>query len=408
MIGRDFGRAGRVRRVTPFLALVALVPIAASAERLDPTVPIRWMVGHPGGYSAMQRIDAARSGRSRVPFPRDPVVLFRVRLPAPLAAPLVVDAHGKLVVATTDGRITELDDGGRLEWSTLLDGTVSQSPVIAVDGTRVAVTDGGQVVGLAPDGHERFRARVGGGGRSAALATDDDSVVVASATRLARFGPHGELQATVETSEPVVSLVGGATPTYAATESGDVFAWTHSTGLRQVADLGGHPTSDLVQLGRWALLAVVRDVGLVEVDVRDGTRVVRASAAPDAFLGAPIVTPIGELRAMTRGGFVLGYQGGREALRLSLGRGGGAVVGTSVSGAGPLIDPAGVMGFAAAEGSAGVVLPSNEVHAVRIDGCGTPLGVASAGPARLAVACASGEVVVLAERPATGAPASAP
>ena len=389
-------------------AFVALVTLSASAERLDPTVPVRWMVGHPGGYSSMQRIDAARSGRSRVPFPRDPVVLFRVRLPAPLAAPLVVDAHGKFVVATIEGRITELDDGGRLEWSTLLDGAVSQSPVITVDGTRVAVTDGGQVVGLGPDGHERFQARVGGGGRSATLATDDDAVIVASATRLARFGPRGELQTTVETGEPVVSLVGAASPTYAATESGDVFEWTHSTGLRQVADLGGHPTSDLVELGRWSLLAVVRDVGLVEVDVRDGTRVVRATAAPDAFLGAPIVTPSGELRATTRAGFVLGYQGGRETLRLSVGRGTAAVPGTSVSGAGPLIDPAGVMGFATTDGSAGVVLPSNEVHAVRIDGCGAPLGVALAGPSRLAVACASGEIVVLAERPATGAPASAP
>jgi hypothetical protein len=388
-------------------SFVALVALSASAERLDPTVPIRWMVGHPNGYSSMQRLDAARSGRSRVPFPRDPVVLFRVRLPAPLAAPLVVDAHGKLVVATTDGRITELDDEGRLEWSTLLDGAVSQSPVLTVDGTRVAVTDGGQVVGLGPDGHERYRARVGGGGRSAALATDDDAVIVASATRLARFGPFGELQATIETGEPVVSLVGAATPTYAATESGDVFEWTRSTGLRQVADLEGHPASDLVQLGRWSLLAVVRDVGLVEVDLRDGTRVVRANPAPDAFLGAPIMTPSGELRATTAAGFVLGYQGGRETLRLSLGRGTATGTGASVSGAGPLVDPTGVMGFATADGLAGVVLPSNEVHAVRVEGCGAPLGVAVAGPSRLAVACASGEVVVLAERAAIGVPASA-
>lgn len=392
------------------LTLAATAPSSALAVEttLDPTAPRRIVVGEPGAAASMPRLDGARTNRSKVPLPLDPVVGARVRLPSDISTPPAIDDRGRLVVATADGSLSQLDAVGRMQWTATLGSEADLGPVIASDGTRFVVTERGDVLGFDASGERTFRVRLDaarGALRAAPLCASDGSVVVAVGTRATRFGSGGAMLSTATTDDPIVALVEHGRTTFIVTDGGDVLAWRPPALPRELSSFGGRPTSDVVSNGESSLLAVLRESALVALDVRDGRRKTIATTAPDTVAGAPAVLRSGEIRFVTRAGWLVGHDGERETVRLSVSPTAAFSPGPASAPSLPLLaDSTGAVAFVNGASVVGVASPANEVRTVAVEGCGTPLSLLPQAPNAMVLVCRSGLVALIAGRPATQAP----
>jgi hypothetical protein len=397
------GFARRPAMLALLLATVSPTSALGGDTRLDPTVPRVVVVGEPKGAASMPRIDGARSSRARTLLPRDPIVRARWRLLADVITTPAVDAGGNLVVASSDGVLSQLDARGHVEWTAALGGEARIGPVIASDGTRVVVTERGDVLGFTESGERAFHARVDdarGAVRAAPLGTRDGSVVIAVGSRAIRVGRDGAIVSTAVTEDPIVALVERGRTTFIVTDAGTVLAWQPPALPRELWTFGGRPTSDVVAGGGTTLLTVVRDSTLISLDLRDGRRETLATAvAPDALTSAPAVLRSGELRFLTRMGWLVGHDGDRETFRLSVFPTGAVPASPSTTPSLPaLSDETGAVAFVGGAAMVGVASPSHDVRSVPVEGCGTPLALLPRAPRSMVLVCRSGLVAVLEER----------
>jgi hypothetical protein len=350
----------------------------------------------------MYRGDGARSGRARVPFPTNPVVVRRLALSADLATSPVVDAQGHLVVATKDGKLVETLPSGGAVFTLSLDAPAVAGPVIESNGTRLVVTREGIAIGVSADGTLLFATPLAtsrGSSFAEPLATRDGAAIVALGSRVTKIGADGGVRAFAELDEAVAAITETDAAIYLATETGRVVGWTPPESPHPIGNLGGKPTGAVIALGEDSLLAAVRGAALVELGVRDGTRAPLVSLAPDTVADSPVQMPGGELRFTTRGGWLLGYAGVRETFRRSTTPAGSLPAFAFSEGVlAPLVDPAGVVAFITPAASLGVALPSGEVHTTVVTECGPPVAMIPAGTRVLAVFCRSGFVAMVAEK----------
>ncbi len=351
----------------------------------------------------MQRGDAARTGRTSVAFPTTPMVVKRIPLFADLATGPVVDDREHLVVATKDSKLVEIMPSGQVASTLTLDAPVVLGPVLESDGTRFVVTREGVAVGVSADGAVAFTTPLGvsrGSVLAEPLATRDGAAVVALGSRLMKVGSDGDVRASAELDEAVVAITETSRALYVGTETGRIFEWVPPEVPRSLGSLGGKPTSELVVLDASRVVAAVRGTALVELVVRDGARATLVSLAPDLVIDTPAVTPAGELRLTTRGGWLLGYAGSRETLRhattppTTL----PAFVHADAT-LPPLVDVTGAVAFVSPSAAFGIVLPSGETRTTIVSECGPPGAFVPAGRQRLAVFCRSGFIAVVGQAP---------
>src|SRR5262249_24574888 len=122
----------------------------------DPTLPRRAEIGPPAGLWPMYRGDGARTGRIQVAIPTTPAIATKIPLFADLATGPAVDDRGRLIVATRDGKLVQIESSGHVSWSIALDTPVVIGPVIRSDGTRVVVTRDGVASGISANGEHVF------------------------------------------------------------------------------------------------------------------------------------------------------------------------------------------------------------------------------------------------------------
>ena len=81
----------------------AVLPLVsfALADALDPNVPHTVVVGRPKGAAPAERVDAARSGRSKTKLPSQPKESWKRTLPSGTAYAPLVDGQGNLTFALT-------------------------------------------------------------------------------------------------------------------------------------------------------------------------------------------------------------------------------------------------------------------------------------------------------------------
>lgn len=384
-----------------FAALVALGP-SAHAERVDPTVPLRRVVGAPAGAQPAYRVDSARTGRAKQPLPSTPRVLWRARVTGGLELPLAVDASGHCIAASPMSQLVELNEKGKLAW-TLKTGSSPPvlGPVITTDGTRVVVTSTAEIWGAAPNGALRIHrslpvANVRGG--VPPLPTRDGGIVFAVTGALFYVDASGEVQARAKLDDAPAGLLENAARTLVVTERGDVFEWKPPAEPTKLGSFGGRLDEGAALSSPNHLAAVVDHQRLVDFNLTTKTRHIRLDSS-DLLQGPPAILVSGETRVASFSGLLLGHdRTGIETSRAQLEpTTGGALPSTPGLSLPPplLVDAEGRVAFVRPGLDAGVVLASGETRSAAGAACGDPLALVPAGKQRMALACRSGLILLL-------------
>jgi hypothetical protein len=282
-------------------------------------------------------------------------------------APLV-DARGTTYVIGTRGEVVAVAPDGTERWRAST-GAMQPGPgALLSDDTVVFVDAAGEAVAVR-EGSLRWRVRFGRGDAAhpAPLTLDDGGVVVATTRDLAVLDADGRERARTTLAEPTtVPLLAALGKVVAVTASGAVWTWSPGAEPTRVASFGAGIDDGAVLTDDHTLIAVTAARGHVAaVDLVRGTTTTRAVAPAGLWLGPPAVragvaylvllAPTSEL--------AVGIDAsGAERIRAPLGTRLPAVTtdgGVAPLVAGPhtpaLIDDAGTLAFATTDGAIGVI-----------------------------------------------------
>lgn len=370
----------------------------AEAQRVDPRRPAVLVVGAPSGASPMQRVDARRSGLASTPLPSAPLrVGWRKATGLTFDQPALSGPDGSLALVSVRGDVLFLDAAGE-ERATIKIGASPVGPAtVTADGTVVFTTASGKVLGVRSTGL-RFAARIGGGRNlsAAPLALDDGGAAVATMRDLVVLDAEGNVRSRATLPEsPSAPLLAWGGKIVAVGSTGAVFGWSPG---REPVRLGsfGAPVDGGAALEGGALVAVIEDSHLAEVDLTRGGRTTRSVAAQGLFLGPPSIRSaaggsIATVLALTpTRAFVLSLDpGGGERLRAPIASftpqplpDGGAPVLVAPPHVGTVVDERGAVAFAATDGHVGVVGADGVVDTVGEALCakGTRSGIVGLTP----------------------------
>jgi len=181
---------------------------------------------------------------------------WSVTLPGAVTGPPVMDGDGTIYLAAADRRLYCLSPWGEFSWSLPLPGAPS-GPAIAVDGSIVIGTDGGEILAVSPGGDVRWKARLGA---PVVGVVTGARLVVANASdgRLAAFSMDGRELWRIPAGKPP-----GAPPFL----SGSRVFLSERDGSLRLLDFAGGASSGL--LAGAAGSTVLTDDGSILVGGRD-------------------------------------------------------------------------------------------------------------------------------------------
>ena len=418
-----------IRRTLALGALAASLGIAVAvhAQRIDPKRPTTLIVGAPGGASPAARVDARRTGFSRVPLPTGMLrIAWQKSLSTNIEGPPLVNDAGDVILVTGRGEIVTLEawDGSEMPHGVVASAGPHGPAGLLTDSTVVFVTSAGDAVG-ARNGALRFRTRVGDGRmtneRAGVLALHDGGVALAAGTELATLDSEGHVRARATLEEPVAApLVAVPQGKIAAiTSTGKVFLWAPGREPIRTGNFGSPIDGAATLVDDHTLVAIAGLGQLVELDLSRGVAIARMSS-PAILLGPPAFRGETAYLLATLPGrtFALAIDAaGQEIARVSLVTtppppvaDGGPSPPTIPPHTGPLVDAAGTLAFASPEGHVGVVTKDGAVdvlgetfclRAPGLSSARTPspaspsaayAGLAPAGPHAFVVACETGTV----------------
>jgi outer membrane protein assembly factor BamB len=412
------------------LALAATLPAAAArGDNLDLSMPRTIVVGAPRGAAPSERLDGARTGRTRTSLPSSPVELWRRHVSGNIDVSPVVDATDAVIVALTIPEIVKIGPDARELWRARLGNAAAlASPILLSDGTIAVVTSAGIAWGFTPAGALRFSTHLGVPRReadTAPLALSDGGFVVAAGNALVELDADGTIRARAVLDErntagerAVGAVVEGPDGALVTTASGSVYRFRPPAQPRKVGSFGGTVSRGAILADDRTLLAVVDGRRLVALDLPTGTAHVRTGGI--ALDGPPTCGPPesgprltghegGALQAPGGGltfvgsqiGMLLGVDAsGNERAHVMLdkalpisaaGAVGTSFLPTDVKPSPPVVvDASGRVAFVRGNGRAGVVAPSGRVEVVAERLCPGPIAVLPAGFRRLLFACHDG------------------
>jgi hypothetical protein len=406
------------------VALAAAAGAGAGAQTADVQRPRTLVVGTPVAGARTDRIDAARSGRSGTPLPLAEGGGLRVEWRAALGASIdvapVVDAHGTTYVAGTRGEIVAIARDGSERWRVSTGAIQPSAPALLSDDSLVFADAAGEAVAVR-EGVVRWRVRFGRSDPTRAtppapVALDDGGVVVATARDLAAFDAEGHERARTTLPEPTVfplvsAVILGSPKILAVTATGAVWSWTPgASDVTRVASFGGAIDDGAALADDHTLLAVAGGrQHLMAVDLLRGTTTTRAVTSTGLWLGPPSMSagtahlvlqaPTSELALAVDAS---GAETSRALLAMHpppVSADGGAAQLAALPHTPLLVDPAGTLAFATAEGSVGVV--SGGVVDLVADVCPPAPGMRGTVPATAALAPLGPGVFVAACRSGT-------
>jgi outer membrane protein assembly factor BamB len=340
------------------------------------------------------------------------VELWRRHVSGTLDVPPLVDADGNVIALTNAPELVKLAPDARELWRARLGlaGAVS-APTLLSDGTIAVIAATGVAWGFTPGGAVRFSTPLGIARRDAdtvPLALEDGGLLVAAGNVVVELDADGVVRArgtlddravpgagTERAAGAVVDSPGGALIT---TATGNVYRFRPPAAPRKIGSLGGTPSRGAMLLDDRTLVAVVDGRRVVALDLPTGTTHVRASGM--VFDAPPVLGPGGLLLVGTQLGVLIGLDAlGNEKVRVMLDKAPSGPAGPSGTflGGGELrqsppivIDPAGRIAFLRAGGRVGVVTPDGQVEVAAERVCPGPVSLVPAGDKRMLIACRDG------------------
>jgi hypothetical protein len=370
MIGSGARRRSKRWTASGGAATTALVlAAAASGQTTNVERPRTIMVGRPSGGARADRIDAARTGRTRTLLPAAGLrTEWRVPLGALVERAPLTDARGCTYVVGTLGEVMAIARDGTERWRVATDSTQPGAAALLSDDTVVFVDGAGEAVAVR-NGAVRWRVAFGRSAtvHPAPLPLDDGGVIVATTHELAALDADGRERSRAilpeATELPLLAALGRVV---AITVSGAVWSWVPGAlePLR-IASFGSPVDGGAALADDHTLVAVTADrMHLTAVDVLGGSATTCAVAQGGMWLGPPamrgrtahvvLLTPTGELGVAVDAS-------GSEITRVSLalhpspaGSDAGAAGAPLFGHTPPLVDPSGAFAFGTAEGAIGV------------------------------------------------------
>jgi hypothetical protein len=451
--------ASRARAiVTRAVVASGLVVLAAGAfaslrsvraEIVEPTTPAVIALGSGGAWPT-ERGDASRDGRvsrlpatptrrwvralgNRIDWPpvvdvRDPngtdgrVLL--VTSPggggASETALVELDAATGNVRATTELRTPAFDGPTEALGATQIDGAAA-APIVLPDGTRVVLTMRGFAIGVRRDGGLRFRTRLGGEfgsvPRAGLAPLPSGGFVVARRPELIELDARGTIVDRVRLEVAPAIAVRPSGAIVAVTPQGDLVSWRAHRVVRTLGNFGDRATGGCIggvaiaRRGAREYAVCASDLLVEQIDLQTGDRSALLARPMVPFRTAPALGRASEIAIVLSGGTLVGA----SAQGLDLGpydvpgsstvapaKDGGIAFATSGGEVAPILADDGAVAWA---GTDGVALAHPDLPPTLVARCGggvfaaTVAGLASAGPGTLVVACATGRVELLADRP---------
>jgi outer membrane protein assembly factor BamB len=403
----------------------ALVAAAAIAQTTSVERPATVVVGLPAGGARTDRVDGARTGRSRDTLPTGSLhTEWREPTGATLEHEPIVDARGTTYVVGTRGEVVAIARDGTEKWRASTSAMQPGAAALLANETLVFVAGSGEAVGVR-DGALAWRTRFGRQDQvhPAPLPLEDGGVVVATSHEIAELDADGRERSRVTLGEreaiaaPLVSALGRVV---AVTVNGTVWAWTPgTTEPTRIGSFGSAVDGAAALADDHTLVAVTGgQLHLEAIDLARGTTTTRAIAPAGLFLGPPAmrgsVAMLGLLAPTSE--LLITFDGaGGELSRTPLAThpppvaaDGGAGVLVAASHTPPLVDSAGTYAFATTDGKVGVV-PAGGAVEMLADACSasagvlasvnrTPApasGIAPLGTGAFVVTCHSGSVLAV-------------
>jgi hypothetical protein len=383
-------RRARTLRMMASTSVAAAITtaLAAMGQTMRVERPRTLVVGTPTGGSRVDRVDGARTGRSRTALPASGL---RTQWRAPLGmvveqAPLV-DERGTTYVVGTRGEVVALARDGSERWRASTGAMQPGPAALLSDDTLVFVDGAGEAVAVR-SGNIRWRVRFGRGSplHPAPLALDDGGVVVATTYELAALDVDGRERARISLREAtVVPLVAALGKILAVTTSGAVWSWSPGAGeATRVASFGSPVDGGAALADDHTLVAVTAEKAhLAAIDLRRGVVTTRAVASAGLWLGPPAMrgataylvlsTVTSELGLAVDG---TGNEVARSLLALhppTISPDGGIALPIAAPHTPPLIDTTGCFAFATADGTIGI-WNANGVEKLVSEACEPPVG----------------------------------
>ncbi len=400
------------------LGLLGSYAHRAKGQSFDPRRPRTVVVGAPRGDAPMARVDARRSGQSRVSLPtRRLRIAWRKSTGAALEGAPLVGQDGAITVVGARGDVVVLDPEGEERGRAQTGSPNPGPPVLTAESTVVFVSASGDVVGFRGN-VRRFVTKLGGergaGGKIAPLPLDDGGLVVGFGMELIILDGDGAVRMRALAPEPLVgALAASGGRILAVTRGGAVFGWVPGREVIRIGSFGAPIDGGLVVENGRTLLAVTEVSQLAELDSSRGGTAARSIAAPSSlYLGPVALGPRSVVLLGTTAGvsyLVLVDPSGQEtrvavgvappASPVTLLPDGGVPAVVVPPHVGPLVDGEGTIAFAMPEGQVGTYSQATGVSVIGESPCGRPLGkspgiagLAPAGKGAFVVACESGVV----------------
>jgi hypothetical protein len=392
---------------------------AGLAAPLDPTILHTIDLGAPAGAAPLQRVDGARSGRSRWPLPARPRAVWQTRIAGPLAFGIAVDDRGHTLAVTGAAELIQLDAKGRQQWSARTPAAISASaPFVLAGGSRGFVTRAGEVLTFTREGRPATRTRLLAGGAFAlpseqspspgaaralgppaasgapVLVRSDGNLIVGLGEELFQLG-QGDLQHRARLSDRASALLEVGNATLITTARGTVLEWWPPAPPRALGQFGGEVDGGAAWFDSGKLVGIVDQAQVVLFDLRRRTRTLGFSDPAMSLQGPPALVRPGAIRFLSRDGVLMAQSSaGGEALRTPLdspARAGDPAAPTGADAA-LLVDARGRTAVARRAQALVVVHPDGHFETATGADCAEPLALAPVAAERLVMACRDGLV----------------
>jgi len=384
-----------MKLVEPMLGGLAAVSVgsAATAQTIDLSQPRTLIVGTPLAGARTDRVDAARTGRSRTELPSFGLhTEWRTPLGTLVEHAPLVDERGTTYVVGARGDVIALGRDGAERWRVTTGAAQPGPAAILADDTVVFVDAAGAAVGVR-NGSLKWRVRFGRGAmpQPAPLPLDDGGVVVATTHDLVALDAEGNERARTTLREPTtLPLVAARGQVVAVTSSGAVWSWAPgSAEPTRIASFGSPVDGGVALADEHTLLGVTAgQIHLAAVDLVRASTTTRAVAPSGLLLGPPavhrnianllLVTPTSELA-------IAFDASGTERFRVLLAShpppiapDGGISAPVVAPHTPPLTDRSGAVAFATTDGSVGVT--NGSVVELLGEKCEPPVGGSRTAP----------------------------
>lgn len=374
----------------------ALVVGAAAAQarpgRWDPSVVHEFSLG-------LARIS---SRTSEVSLPKNPEVIWRVRVASAVPFAPTPAGDGSIVLALATPVLAQYDARGRLSWTARLGASsAAASPIVLADGTRVVLTQSGEAIAFSARGQALRRVVL----PLPALETPpllaaapDGGVFIAAGRRVLRLDASLAVVTSVRAEQEVTAVLPARERSLITTANGSVLGLEANGSLRRVASFNARLDSAVLGSGE-RVLGLLDGRRIAELDVATQQSALRFSEPDVEFLSLLVRNRKGDFRLLSKLDFVFAFDAGAlEVFRVALPAAGAGV-------RSPLhelaLDDNGTTLLARSGAELIAVHGDGTLQRVEGTACSEPLPPVGVGPGYAVFACRSGILVGVADRAVT-------